>query len=312
MSIRFACEKCGHPIEVDQHFEGKHGKCKHCGHALTVPTEHHKDPHPHADGGEPPLRLKAVEEEEPLRVDKALLATHAPLSVRPAEEDPRVKVEAVTAPDETPIPRTHWRGSKKKPGPDDYNVIDPYASKESHSSAGPPPFWVNAPTLAARFFASRFRTLRDWLYVVSVASLILVLYGYIFQSKSMMHLGAVAVVVSNISMLCVGVAYLVSLPFKESLFQGLANLFIPFYAIYYWSTRWHKMRRPVYKTLGSFVPILLVGIAYAVYEEADVIKEQASKIEEKLEHFDPSASPSGSAPAARGKTSSDASENPSP
>jgi hypothetical protein len=308
MSIRFACEKCGHPIEVDQHFEGKHGKCKHCGHALTVPAEHHAPPSPHAHS-EPrgdALHLKPLEEEEPLRVNKDLLATHAPLSVRPAEEDPRVKPEAVTAPDEEPLRRTHWMGSKKGAGTEDYRVIDTYKN-HPHSSAGPPPFWVNAPTLAARFFASRFRTLRDWLYVASVASLILVFYGYIFQSRSVMHFGAIACITANISMLCVGVAYLVSLPFKESLFQGLANLFIPFYALYYWSTRWHKMRRPVYKTLGSFVPILLVGLAYAVYKEADVIKDQAGKFEKQFENLDKSLPPVGSddtAPA-KGKPAED-------
>jgi hypothetical protein len=43
------------------------------------------------------------------------------------------------------------------------------------------------------------------------------------------------------------------------------------------------MRTPVYKTLGSFLPIALVGLAVFAYEEAPVIEEDLSAIERKLE-----------------------------
>jgi hypothetical protein len=69
------------------------------------------------------------------------------------------------------------------------------------------------------------------------------------------------------------------LPFRESFRHGLANLLVPFYAIYYWTTRWPKMKTPVYRTLGAFLPIALVALAYAVYKEAPVVK---AKIEEEL------------------------------
>jgi hypothetical protein len=97
----------------------------------------------------------------------------------------------------------------------------------------------------------------------------------------------VGVVASNISMLYVGVAYLVSLPFKESLKQGLANLLIPGYAVYYWWVNWPRMKMAVVKTLGSFLPIALVGLAYLVYEEAPVVKAAVKRklpeVERRLE-----------------------------
>jgi len=127
--------------------------------------------------------------------------------------------------------------------------------------------------------------LRDWLYVVSLAFLVLVLIAGLFHWKTLLHLGALGVVASNISMLYVGLAYLITLPFKESLKHGLANLLIPFYAIYYWSTRWSRMKTAVYKTVGSFLPIALVGLAYLVYEEAPKVE---TAIEQKLPKWEKS------------------------
>ena len=104
--------------------------------------------------------------------------------------------------------------------------------------------------------------------------MVLVLYGYLFSARPVLHLGATVVVLANGGMLAVGLAYLVSLPFKESLWHGLANLLIPFYAVYYWATRWPRLRRPVRNTVAAFLPILLVGLAYLAYEEAPVVEEE--------------------------------------
>jgi hypothetical protein len=131
---------------------------------------------------------------------------------------------------------------------------------------------MNLPTLTARLVARNFRSLRDWLYLVSVGALVVVLLGYLYQSRLALHLGAAVVIAANIGMLVVGLAYLVTLPFKESLWLGLANVLVPFYAVYYWTTRWHKMKRPVLNTAGSFLPIALVALAYLVYKEAPVVE----------------------------------------
>jgi hypothetical protein len=272
MAIPFVCERCGHPIEVDDRLAGKHGTCKHCGQPLVVPDHA-------AGGGAAPLRLRPLEGEEAVGVADHLLARPVPLNVRPAEEEPKPTPEAISSPDEPPLPGRRGSGLRGRRPDDDYGVLDPFHFGESRGRAGPPPLWMNLPTLTARRLASLFRTLRDWFYLVSLFFLVIVLLGYLFQVKALLHLGAAGVIASNIGILVSGVSYLVTLPFKESLHHGLANVLIPFYAIYYWTTRWHRMRTPVYKTLGSFTPILLVAIAYFVYEEAPVVK---ARVEQRL------------------------------
>lgn len=271
MSIRFVCEHCGHPIDVPDRLGGVHGKCKHCGHSVIVPEGHAEAPEPEPDGG---LRLRAIAD-EPARVAPHLLAAEVPLNVRPATAEPKRKPEAVSDPDEAL--------ANLGRADDDYDVSNEGQIPRRRSSAGPPPLWVNLPTLTARFFASKFRSLRDWLYVVSIGALVIVLLGYLYHSRTVLHLGAVLVVASNISMLVVSIAYLVTLPFKESLWIGLANVLVPFYAVYYWSTRWHRMKRPVINTFKSFVPILLVGVAYLIWEEAPVIEKELPALEERIE-----------------------------
>jgi hypothetical protein len=292
MAIEFACERCGHRIEVEDRFEGKHGKCKHCGHHLTVPDHH--DAHERAPANastddDPSLHLRPVEAEPPPAAAE-LLAPHSPLKVRPADglpdDDRRPKPTMVSDPDSPPLAspsRSRWRGFRRKTVSGEYAVLDPYKAEQTHSAAGPPPLLFNLPTLTARFLAGQFRSFRDWLYVVSVASLVVVLYGYIFGAKRVMHLAIIAVIASNITMLVVGFAYLVMIPFKDSMVTGLANLFPP-YAVYYWIKHWHKMRRPVLKTLGSFVPILLAGLAYFLYEDAPLLEKKLPEIEKKLEN----------------------------
>jgi hypothetical protein len=278
MSISFICEHCGHPIDVDDRLAGTHGKCKHCHQPLVVPVRG-----PVLDVGEdapgPSLRLRPLEGEEPPAVAEHLLAPPEALKVRPAEPEPRPRPTAVSDPDSDPAPPAIGPGARR-PGAGaahDYTVLDPYHVSESHSSAGPPPLWTLLPTLTARFFARQFRMLRDRLYVVSIFFVVIVLIGYLFQIKILLHLGALGVIATNIGMLGAGIAYLVTLPFKESLWHGLANLLIPFYAVYYWTTRWPAVKTAVIRTAGSFLPVLLVAIAYLVYKEAPVVEQALEK-----------------------------------
>jgi hypothetical protein len=125
--------------------------------------------------------------------------------------------------------------------------------------------------------------------------MILVLVGFLFKIKLVMHLGAVLMIGANIGILCSGGAYLVSLPFTDSLAQGLACLFIPPYAMFYWMKHWHKMRKAIKTTVGAFLPMLLVGMAYVFYQEEPVINTFVEKklpaveqkVEGELEQMDP-------------------------
>ncbi|HVV99221.1 MAG TPA: hypothetical protein VHB77_02705, partial [Planctomycetaceae bacterium] len=166
---------------------------------------------------------------------------------------------------------------------------------EAEASSGPPSFLAVLPLRIGRFIARRLRRLRDWLYLISVAAGVAMLIGFLFKYTLALHLGAAVIIIANIGMLVVGAAYLVTIPFTDGPVQGLACLLLPPYAIYYWIAHWHKMRKPVKNTLGAFLPIALVGLAYFFYEEGPALEQAVEKtlpavgrtVEEKLERVDP-------------------------
>jgi DNA-directed RNA polymerase subunit RPC12/RpoP len=266
MSIRFACEKCGHVFDVADEAEGRHGRCRRCGHHVIVPVAD-------ASNGAG-LRLKPIEADAAERSPAHLLDSPPPLSLRPDEAKDINWPAAVSR--ETADDQLHNRGRPN------YDVGQRFDGRDLRSSTGPTPLWWNFPSLTARLIARWLRKTRDVLYYVSLASLVLILYGFLFKAKMLLHLGAVLIVGSNISMFCVGTSYLFTLPFKDSLRQGLACL-VPFYAVYYWISRWHRMRQAVLNTLAAFIPMLLVALAYFFYQEAPAIENEVERLGPRIE-----------------------------
>jgi hypothetical protein len=240
MAIRFSCEHCGHPIEVDDHFEGRHGHCKHCGQSTVVPA--HATAAPTHVAAEPAI----------------------PMRLRPLETD-------ATAANGTAAPGLHAIPTGAPASP--YGLL---GEERSIGHAGPPATHGHP---LVRLELKALRTLRNWLYVASVLCLAVAAYGFFLQNRRALHWGIVTVVATNVGMLVVGLAYLVTLPFKEGLHYGLLNLLVPGYAIYYWITRWPKMKVPVRNTAGSFLPIVLVLLAYFAYEEAPVVEREIEQLE---------------------------------
>ncbi len=239
------------------------------------------------------LKLKDAEHHEPDEFERRLLAPHPSLSVKDATEDPVHRPKMVSDVDglAAGVAEAHSEKARDR----HYKVTDPHRIGEQSSAAGPPHFVVLLPTMIARKIAALLRTFRDWFYLISLLGLFAVGFGYLFEMKAALHVGATVVVASNIAMLCVGVAYLITLPFKESFFLGLANLLIPGYAVYYWWSRWSKMKKPVLKTLGAFLPVGLVGLAYLAYKESPRIEkglnEGLPKLEKSLEGLNPIPEP---------------------
>ncbi|HEX5442711.1 MAG TPA: hypothetical protein VFW87_02730 [Pirellulales bacterium] len=266
MSIRFACSQCGHPFTVDEHLQGRHARCKQCGHELVVPAAGEAARSSDAAS----LHLQPLDDDEPIRAPAHLLAAAAPLNLQPAGPERHVWPGAVSAPEEL------LAGG----GASDYRVNDLQLPARG---GGPPPRWTMLPSLTARFAARRLRKLRDLLYVISLASMVAILFGCLFKLKLALHAGAVIIVAANIGLLCVGLIYLVTLPFKDHLFKGLACLLVPFYGLYYWARHWHRMRRPVMNTLTAFLPMLLVGLAYFGYEAAPLIERELPGIEQRID-----------------------------
>jgi hypothetical protein len=160
------------------------------------------------------------------------------------------------------------------------SVLDPY-----HYERPSRRFHLNPhyETRLARFVARVLRALDDWLYLVSLAFFVLLVVGFVFKYKAALHIGAVGIVVTNLVMLVDALFYLLVLPFRDSPLKGIGVILLPPYAIYYWVTRWDRMRKPVLRVLGSFAPILLVGLAYLFYEEAPLIGKGAKQVEGAVE-----------------------------
>ncbi|HQU44728.1 MAG: hypothetical protein B7Z73_07480 [Planctomycetia bacterium 21-64-5] len=262
------CEKCGRAFEVDDQLEGRRAKCRHCGQHAVVPVSGQA-----ADDG---LRLRPMESDVPDRGPQHLLDSAPALNLRPGEAQQTAWPSAVsTDPNADDLLHKHGRPN--------YALGRPFDGQSQSRSSGPPPLWWNLPSLTARFVARLLRKSRDLLYYISLASLVAILYGFLFKVKPLLHVGAVVIVASNIGMFWVGLSYLVTLPFKDSLRHGLACVLVPGYAIYYWATRWHRMRPAVMNTLWAFIPMLLVALAYFFYKEAPAIEAEVEREAPKIE-----------------------------
>lgn len=260
MSIRFACESCGHPFEVGDQVAGKRGHCKHCGAMMTIPAapgETSTPPH-----AEPGLRLRPVEDHEP--------AAPSPVAVGPA-----LRVRLVEEHDPAPA------ASHPAPNPSDeqpIKVLDPYhfAERQAHRVKLNPHYELRIAREAARFF----RKTRDRLYLLSLAFLVLTLVAFLFQQTKLLHLATVGVVASNALMLVDGLLYLVVIPFRESFAEGIgATIFPP----YHWIRHWDRMKHPFLSTVRSFVPVVLAGVIWFGYEERGQIKREFEQVEGAVE-----------------------------
>ena len=277
MSIHFACENCGHAIDVGDQFAGKAGHCKHCGQTMTVPATPTttRAPEP-ADAGTAGFKLRPIEGIDVPQPDQTAPTPLPALQVRPlATADP--------APEAAPPPLRDERPIK---------VLDPYhfADKQKKRTHLNPHY----ETRFARFVAHFLRVTRDRLYLLTLFLLVVILIGFLFTLKPLIHLGTVGVVVVNIAMLVDGVFYLVVLPFRHSLAEGLGVVLVPPYALYYWYKHWDRMRKPVWNTVTAFTPLLLAGLAYFFYEESGVIwskVEQADQVVEQAIGVPPRSQP---------------------
>ncbi len=278
MPIHFACEKCGHPFEVDDRHAGHLGRCKHCGHVNMIPgSARPAGAESPAGGG---LKMRPIEEET--TGDPANAHPVAGLKVRPVHAGDEAASRGLD-PEEPETKRASargWFGSKRKEPSGPYVVLDPDRREDAQARA----FHLN-PHYETRLARMASRTLRgDSRRTGSTSSSLcfLGLAGYAFVSSNrplLPHAGAVGVIACNVGMLVAGVFYLITIPFKHSLPHGVGTLLLPPYAVYYWVTHWPQMRKPVINTLRGFTPIALVGLAYLLYVEAPAIEEGAKTVE---------------------------------
>ncbi|MGH7134376.1 MAG: hypothetical protein ACREHD_01470, partial [Pirellulales bacterium] len=125
------------------------------------------------------LRLKPIDADAAERSPAHLLDSPPPLTLREHEAKDVNWPSAVSR--EASDDQLHNRGRPN------YGLGRTFDGHSSRTSTGPPPFWWNFPSLTARLIARLLRKTRDVLYYVSLASLVLILYGFLFKTKILMH-----------------------------------------------------------------------------------------------------------------------------
>jgi hypothetical protein len=126
-----------------------------------------------------------------------------------------------------------------------------------------PAGWLHAKWRAGVGAVLRLlRWVDDWAYLISVPFLILMIFAIAVANRSLVHLGAVVVVLANYGRFWADVLAVFVRPFKEGPLHGLAFLFPP-YGIYYLATRWDKFQPTFRRMVTSCIPIVLVVLAYA-------------------------------------------------
>src|SRR4051794_36303148 len=97
MSIEFACEVCDKPFKVDASHAGRRGRCKRCGHVMTIPAAAEAEV---GDG----LRL------EPARPEPALapaVGLRARMLRRVTRAEPDIELKPIE-PEDDPRQKAHF------------------------------------------------------------------------------------------------------------------------------------------------------------------------------------------------------------
>ena len=279
--LHFACEKCGKPFHVDDHFAGKKGRCRWCAHVMRIPGLGERSPDS-PDVAEPAatFRLSPIEErpwvgpKPPAHHDVPQAHVHPmPSHPTPIAVHPHHDFELVDDDGEPPIAASPEviRGLSEieefQKNPCGYQLADHRAgwgwAGWFGRDSSRPASWIHVKW--RRVISSILKFLRfvdDWAYLISVPFLMLMLFAIVISNRGLAHVGAVVVVLVNYGRFWTDVAALFIRPFKDGLFQGLACLFPP-YALYYLFAHWDRVRSIPRRIATSCIPIVLVLLAYA-------------------------------------------------
>lgn len=226
MAITFACEKCGKPFEVADELAGKRCRCKQCGHTFLIPMRSSRG---------------SVRPESSLRSDAARPRQARP-APSPVDDDPYGIDDVVAPPKPGVDPEWEEFVLPKRPGFSPSPKLKKANSRGSSRERGSLPSWVplaGLGVLGISFLFALFSSTAATVFVVGVALI-----------------GIGLVVVGSIQCLIT--------PFREDIVCGLLYIFMPFYALYYLSSRWEDMKRGFVKILlgyGCIIGIALISPA---------------------------------------------------
>jgi DNA-directed RNA polymerase subunit RPC12/RpoP len=221
MSIVFFCQSCGSRFDIDPGMAGKQGRCKKCGARMTVPKAPVLEPVPVGAGaGSGPASGWLGE----LEASKVSLA---PLTI---DRQPGLKKPSMFAEDDL---------ADSKP----YLLAQP-----ERRSGGRPVSQVSGLKVFWRqrlgFVEKIFRSINQTAYLISVPFLMILLLGIMVRSHPLSNLGAIVVVLLNITRLVTGFINLVVIPFRDGI-------------------NFKRLKKPIRRVVEPAITIGLVGLAFA-------------------------------------------------
>jgi hypothetical protein len=221
MSIVFFCQDCGSRFDIDPRLAGKQGRCKKCGARMTVPKAPMREPVPVGAGAGSVPALGWLGEVEASKVSLA------PLTI---DRMPGLKKPSMFAEDDL---------ADSKP----YLLAQP-----ERRSGGRPVSQVSGLKIFWRqrlgFVEKIFRSINQTAYLISVPFLMILLLGIMVRSHPLSNLGAIVVVLLNITRLVTGFFNLVVIPFRDGI-------------------NFKRLKKPIRRVVEPAITIGLVGLAFA-------------------------------------------------
>jgi len=300
MLLVFACESCGKRFQVDERFQGKRGRCSHCGHLMRIPQT--------------AAEAQNAPEATPAAADNAVSAPEGiPFKLSPPELRPMVHGEEPHLPPEpagprpvvphnsvfglaAPVPAAHQRKGEQhvrfelvdvdadpagivpvspeiarglreleefQRDPRGYAVADERGGLFWRLDRSRPAGWIYVKWRGAvGILLKLLRWVDSWAYLISVPFVVLMIFGLIAQERKLVHIGAVVTVVANYGRFWADLLAFFLRPYKDGPIQGLAFLFPP-YTLYYLTVHWDRMKPIVRRIATSCIPIVAVILAYS-------------------------------------------------
>jgi hypothetical protein len=221
MSIVFFCQGCGSRFDIDPRLAGKQGRCKKCDARMTVPKAPMREPVPVGAGGGSGPASGWLGEVEASKVSLA------PLTI---DRMPGLKKPSMFAEDDL---------ADSKP----YLLAQP-----ERRSGGPPVSQVSGLKIFWRqrlgFVEKIFRSINQTAYLISVPFLMILLLGIMVRSHPLSNLGAIVVVLLNITRLVTGFFNLVVIPFRDGI-------------------NFKRLKKPIRRVVEPAITVGLVGLAFA-------------------------------------------------
>lgn len=259
MTIDFSCPRCGTQFKVNSQLAGKRGRCKKCAHQMKIPAE----PPAASVVASGMFQLSRVERAESPSPATAPRPEEVKLAPRPSKPK-SVKLKLVS--DDV---RQQASTAKKEPAavsdPASYKLTplttNLAAAKVRHEQTKPPSQLQSYYWKQLRKIFGVLRNANDFAYLISIAFFLLLLVAIVLRQRNLAVMGATGVILVNIGRLAINGFYVLIVPFKIGIKQGILFLIPPF-TFYYLVKYWARMKQAALRLAGPAIAILAVVLVF--------------------------------------------------